>query len=141
MGIAYRKALKLRLGLHKWNFRFKAADWNEAIAERLAERQPAEAAICGLAGWIRYTMAIDEAGNPYTVDDPLSGRFAELNESSDGDIEAYLHQILQFLQRAEILSPELASAAGLRADLLSWLHSFQQQGVLQTIHARWRANE
>jgi RNA polymerase sigma-70 factor (ECF subfamily) len=31
MGIAYRKALKLRLGLHKWVFRFKAADWDESI--------------------------------------------------------------------------------------------------------------
>jgi RNA polymerase sigma-70 factor (ECF subfamily) len=31
MGIAYRKALKLRLRLHKWVFRFKAADWTESI--------------------------------------------------------------------------------------------------------------
>jgi len=31
MGIAYRKAMKLRLGLHKWNFRFKAADWHDTI--------------------------------------------------------------------------------------------------------------
>jgi RNA polymerase sigma-70 factor (ECF subfamily) len=31
MGIAYRKALKLRLSLHKWVFRFKAADWENTI--------------------------------------------------------------------------------------------------------------
>ena len=31
MGIAYRKAMKLRLRLHKWNFRFKAADWHETV--------------------------------------------------------------------------------------------------------------
>jgi RNA polymerase sigma-70 factor (ECF subfamily) len=31
MGIAYRKAMKLRSRQHKWNFRFKAADWHEAV--------------------------------------------------------------------------------------------------------------
>jgi RNA polymerase sigma-70 factor (ECF subfamily) len=31
MGIAYRKALKLRARLHKWTFRFKAADWDDVI--------------------------------------------------------------------------------------------------------------
>jgi RNA polymerase sigma-70 factor (ECF subfamily) len=31
LGIAYRKALKLRLRLHKWTERFKAADWTEVI--------------------------------------------------------------------------------------------------------------
>ena len=31
MGIAYRKALRLRSRLHKWSHRFKAADWHETI--------------------------------------------------------------------------------------------------------------
>jgi RNA polymerase sigma factor (sigma-70 family) len=31
LGIAYRKALKLRLRLHKWTDRFKAADWDEVV--------------------------------------------------------------------------------------------------------------
>ena len=31
MGIAYRKAMKARLRLHKWASRFKAADWSETI--------------------------------------------------------------------------------------------------------------
>jgi RNA polymerase sigma factor (sigma-70 family) len=31
LGIAYRKALKLRLRLHKWTERFKAADWDEVV--------------------------------------------------------------------------------------------------------------
>ena len=31
MGIAYRKALKLRSRLDKWSFRFKAADWTDVV--------------------------------------------------------------------------------------------------------------
>jgi RNA polymerase sigma-70 factor (ECF subfamily) len=31
MGIAYRKALKLRSVLHKWTHRYKAADWDEVV--------------------------------------------------------------------------------------------------------------
>lgn len=31
MGIAYRKAMKMRSRLHKWVTRFKAADWSESI--------------------------------------------------------------------------------------------------------------
>ncbi len=35
MGIAYRKAMKLRTRLQRWTVRFKAADWSEVI-ERTA---------------------------------------------------------------------------------------------------------
>jgi RNA polymerase sigma-70 factor (ECF subfamily) len=35
LGIAYRKALKLRLRLNRWTQRFKAADW-DAVVEPMA---------------------------------------------------------------------------------------------------------
>jgi len=36
LGIAYRKALKLRSRLHKWTQRFKAADWDLVVEPRAA---------------------------------------------------------------------------------------------------------
>ena len=57
LGIAYRKALKLRTRLHKWIFRFKGADWEdiepvaglEGLNDGLARRDLMQRAIASLS--------------------------------------------------------------------------------------------
>ena len=105
-----------------------------AITERLADGQPAEAAICSLAGWIRYSTGVDEEGVAYRVEDPLSDAFAERYRASRGDLERYLDSLLQM---TAVFPSTLRASRTLRSELLTWLRTFQQRGVLRTVHSRW----
>ena len=105
-----------------------------AISERLAQNLPCEAAICSLAGWIRYSTGVDEAGHTYPVDDPLSADFSSHYEDADGNLEIYLDRLLKM---RSVFPAALAESARLRRELLAWLQAFQQAGVQKTISERW----
>ena len=49
-----------------------------ACAARLDKDQPIDALALAVAGWMRWQDGVDDAGNAFTVDDPLAAETARL---------------------------------------------------------------
>lgn len=64
------------------------------IRDRLAQQLPIDALALGVAGWMRYVMAVDEKGGAIDVRDPLAERFAQVLHGKGRDAAAIAGALL-----------------------------------------------
>lgn len=100
------------------------------IAQRLSQGQSVDRLALGVAGWMRYAMGKDEAGNAIPVQDPLTDRFARVVTNSDGGPASLVDG---FLAIEEIFGPDLPAHEGLRANLTQALGHLLDHGAGATL--------
>ncbi len=99
---------------------------------RMARGLPSPALTLGIAGWMRYVMGQDEAGQPIDVRDPLAARFRALGAMA-GNTPATIVDAL--LGLAEIFGPDLPADAHWRGALISTLQQLLERGAQNMLAA------
>jgi fructuronate reductase len=99
------------------------------IAARRATGAPCPALALAVAAWMRWQGAADDAGKPYTVDDPLAARTAAALEGVDTAEE----KVAALLAIDAIFPHALAQDAGLAQMLAAWLHRLTAEGARATL--------
>jgi fructuronate reductase len=100
------------------------------LRHHLKNDGPISACSLALAAWMRYVMAVDEAGNPIIVQDPLADRLKALADSAGRDPEALVDA---FLGVEEVFGTDLKTNARLHDELASWLGRLLNDGALKTV--------
>jgi fructuronate reductase len=78
-----------------------------ACAARLEKDQPIDALALAVASWMRWQDGVDDAGNAFTVDDPLAAETARL-VAGGGDSRA---RVTALLTLSKVFPPALAADA------------------------------
>jgi fructuronate reductase len=101
------------------------------LRDRLARQLPVTRMALGLAAWMHYLRGVDEAGQPYPIDDPHAAALTALYQQSlgQGVDTASVHAMLAY---APVFG-DLAGNAALSAALLPLLQSLQTAGVAATL--------
>jgi fructuronate reductase len=68
------------------------------ISDRLTAGQSFDRLALGVAGWMRYAMGRDEAGNPMTVLDPMADQLAHAVGASDGGAASLVDEYLKITE-------------------------------------------
>jgi fructuronate reductase len=97
-------------------------------AERLKRGQKIEALALAVAAWIRWQGGRTDAGEAFTVDDPLAARTAQLL-APHGSPTAQVEAILTL----EIFPPELAANPAFRAVVTRQLARLDEVGARTTV--------
>ena len=103
------------------------------IRDRLAKGQPIDTLALGVAGWMRYVMGKDEAGQVIEVKDPLAAEFAACVAGAAGQPAAVVDGLLGL---TAIFGDDLPKNTAFRARLVQNLEDFLRQGVLATLRGR-----
>ncbi|MFZ3485100.1 mannitol dehydrogenase family protein [Sphingomonas sp. 3-13AW] len=99
------------------------------IAARRATGAPCPALALAVAAWMRWQGGVDDAGNSFTVDDPLAARTAAALEGTDTAEE----KVAALLAIDAIFPPTLRNDTGLAQMLAAWLHRLTTEGARATI--------
>ena len=83
-----------------------------------------------LACWIRYVSAVDDAGNPIEVSDPLAAELKTLAERCGNDPEALAHGFLNF---TPVFGEDLRDNTRLQDALVAQLARVIEQGALGAV--------
>jgi fructuronate reductase len=100
------------------------------LRERIAAGEPLDALALGLAGWMRYVMGTDEAGNPIDVRDPMASVFAEVQTRAAGSAERMVDGLMAI---EAIFGADLPRHAQLRAALTAQLQKLLAFGAQNTL--------
>ncbi|MGC5028768.1 mannitol dehydrogenase family protein [Micromonospora sp. DT229] len=102
------------------------------IADLRAEGRSARWAALVIAAWIRFAQGMTDDGRALPLDDPLADRIrtalAEAPQTPAGAVEAVL-------ALDEVVPPEVAADAQVRADITAWLTDLTRHGVRTTLTA------
>jgi fructuronate reductase len=136
---AYRTQLLARFDNPSLNHRTSqiAIDGSKKIPQRLVAPlrarleldQSSPALVLAIAGWIRWQLASDEAGDPFIVDDPLAACSKALVEGLKDPQEI----VSALLSLDEVFGDDLGSHAGLRNDLSRTVEGLMMQGSQTTV--------
>jgi fructuronate reductase len=137
---AYRAELKDRFDNSALQHRTYqiAMDGSQKIPQRLLgtlrhhldSGGPISACSLAVAAWMRYVMAVDEAGQPITVQDPLADKLKALADSAGRDAEALVDA---FLGVEAIFGRDLKENQRFRGELVRWLERLVNDGALKTL--------
>lgn len=97
------------------------------VEARLADGRSIDALALGVAAWMRWQDGIDEAGNPYVVQDPLADRTAELLARAETDEE----RVSALLTLSAVFSASLVAEAGFRTAVLNAYVALRRDGALK----------
>ncbi|MBX2858399.1 MAG: mannitol dehydrogenase family protein [Cellvibrionaceae bacterium] len=103
------------------------------IVERLAQQQEVECLCFAVAGWLRYTMAFDQKGEPIEVQDPYAAALLAIRKTHWDHIDQLVEAYLSF---DKVFSAELKQSAVFRERVSYWLSYILANGVataLQTL--------
>ncbi|MBW4331605.1 mannitol dehydrogenase family protein [Stakelama sp. CBK3Z-3] len=99
------------------------------IAARSEEGFTSPALSLAVAAWMRWQSGIDDADEPFVVDDPLAGQTAAaLKDCSDS-----AERVRALLAIGAIFPASLAADTHFERALISWLSLLEQKGALATI--------
>jgi len=99
------------------------------IVARLAAGQGIEALSLAVAGWIRWQAGRDDAGQTFTIDDPLAAVISQrLAEAVDAET-----RVDAVLGLEAVVPPALRNHALFRASLIRWLTFLETQGALAAL--------
>lgn len=99
------------------------------IAARLTAGQGIEALSLAVAGWIRWQAGRDDAGQTFTIDDPLAAVIAQRLAGAT-DAETRVDAVLGL---EAVVPPVLQNHAQFRAALIRWLTLLETQGALAAL--------
>ena len=100
------------------------------IEEQLAAGGSIDALTFAVAGWLRYTMAVDEQGKSIDVQDPYAQQLKAVHEQHSGDITLLVERYLAF---ETIFSKKLANSKMFQSKLSYFLSSIISDGVTHTL--------
>jgi fructuronate reductase len=99
------------------------------IADNLAAGRACPGLALAIAGWMRYVGAVDEAGQPIYVRDPLAGRLRAALEGADTPAD----KVAALLAIGEIFPAPLAAA--LAEPVTRAYHTLLDQGARRAVEA------
>jgi fructuronate reductase len=102
------------------------------VRENLAAGRPVTLAALAVAGWMRYVSAIDEAGRPIKVSDPLAARLGAIAQSAGNDANAMARGLLGV---REIFDEDLHNEPRFAEPVARWLASLYARGARATVAA------
>jgi fructuronate reductase len=108
--------------------------WLNTVRDRLAAGAPIDRLALALAAWVMHLRGRDEAGRPFTIDDPLAGELAALRARTMA--RATARERAAEITRFAPVFGDLADEPRLIAPLAHALEALQAQGVPATL-ARW----
>jgi fructuronate reductase len=100
--------------------------------ERLAKGQSIHIIATAIAGWIRYTMGIDEAGNSIEIRDPMAAQFAAITSTAGRDATLLTDG---YLQLSTVFGTDLPQNATFRSSIITALESLLTRGAAATVAA------
>lgn len=101
------------------------------VRDRLAAGQSVERLALGVAAWMHYLRGVDEAGNPYSIQDPMAPRLAEaLAQASK--LEDPTARTLAFMRGVPVFA-ELAEQAPFVSAVARHWDSLLRLGVSATL--------
>jgi fructuronate reductase len=100
------------------------------IRDRLKGGGTVDALALAVAAWMRYVRAVDEKGDAFQVQDPLAARLQEAARA--GDAPACVDRLLRL---REVFGSDLPDRPELRARLVAWLSTLDQNGAKATVAA------
>ncbi|SHF71940.1 fructuronate reductase [Microbulbifer donghaiensis] len=104
--------------------------WLGTLRHQLESGGSIELLTFALACWIRYVSAVDDAGNPIEVSDPLA---REMKAICDAHRDKPKELAGAFLQFAAVFGSDLQHSQRLQQALTTWLTSIGKHGVLSTV--------
>ncbi|WP_323845738.1 mannitol dehydrogenase family protein [Microbulbifer magnicolonia] len=104
--------------------------WLGTLRHQLQSGGSIELLTFALACWIRYVSAVDDAGNPIEVSDPLA---AELKSICDQHRDDPRELAAAFLRFAPVFGEDLQYSQRLHNALATWLTSLDEHGVLNSL--------
>jgi fructuronate reductase len=107
--------------------------WLATVRDRLAVGAPIAHLALALAGWLHFLRGHDEAGNRYTIDDPLAEALQALHR--DGVALPDARARADHFTRFAPVFGDLAGETQLVEALAPALHSLRQNGVAATLEA------
>ncbi|HEX7822257.1 MAG TPA: mannitol dehydrogenase family protein [Sphingobium sp.] len=99
------------------------------ILKRRAQKLPVDILALAVAAWMRWQSGIDDAGQSFTVDDPLANRTAAALAGSRNAAE----RVRTLLAIAEIFPPAFATDAELASLLTQWLEMLECNGAMAAL--------
>lgn len=104
----------------------------QPLLQQLRVKGAIDALCLAVAGWIRYTMGIDESGQDYVVSDPLARRMHLLHQRSGTSSRDILDN---FLTLGEVFPQQLCREELFVQKTSYYLNSLLQIGALRTVQA------
>ncbi|MFV2102377.1 mannitol dehydrogenase family protein [Micromonospora sp. LOL_024] len=102
------------------------------VGDLRAAGRPARWAALAVAAWIRFAQGTADDGRSLPLDDPLAGRIrvalAAAPQTPAGAVDAVF-------ALDEVVPPEVATDAEVRADVVTWLTALHRHGVPATLAA------
>ena len=100
------------------------------LRERSTRGEPSPVLTLGVAAWMRYASAIDEAGAPITVSDPLSAQLVAIAARADGRVDDLVHG---YLALRPVFALDLAENPVFVDGLRDTLRRLMESGVRNTV--------
>ncbi|KKC38330.1 dioxygenase [Devosia epidermidihirudinis] len=100
------------------------------IRDRMAAEQPFERLALGVAGWMRYVMGIDEAGEIIDVRDPLAMRMLAIAADAGDDAEDLY---IGLADLTEVFGTDLADNQSFGEAVATHLDTLFEIGVVATV--------
>ena len=101
--------------------------------ERLAQGGGCRCVALAVAAWMRYVSAIDEAGRPIDVSDPLAARFKTIADANAGNPGEYVRAMLEV---EEVFGTDLPETPVFVAAVTEALEALYADGAKRTV-AGW----
>jgi fructuronate reductase len=103
-----------------------ALRWLGTITARLAADQPIEPLAFASAVWMRYLLSEDDAGQPYTISDPMAATLQALAQQHRGDAAATVQALTALLS---VWGDTLHADTRWTSRVTFWLERIQAVGV------------
>jgi fructuronate reductase len=110
--------------------------WVPSVAAQLTRGAKVEHLALAAAAWMRYCLGEDEAGKPYTLNDPLAQTLQSIAGKHRGDVAATVGALLD---AGAIWGPELPRDPRWVSRVAYWLGCTQSLGLLGAVKELNRA--
>lgn len=141
---AYGKSIVDRFSNHsiKYGTQQVATDGSQKLPQRifsplkeLLSKSDSSPAMCAvIAGWFLYLRGVDETGNGYAINDPLSEVLTHIVQNKQ---LTYEHRLEELIDIDGLFPVELADNDQVKDSILSFLKDFTEHGVLTTLSERF----
>jgi len=102
----------------------------EPALERVRAGGDARCVALVVAAWMRFLSGRNDAGNPYTVSDPLSDRLLRIGESCGNDAGTLVDALFAI---SDIFVPEIGAHAAFKTAVTENLRAIQADGMRRAL--------
>lgn len=102
------------------------------LQKQLQQQGKIDGLCLAIAGWIRYTAGVDEAGTAYSVADPLANKLQQLHQQSSPKAQSIIDNMLGL---REVFPADLCSEKVFVETCTYYLDSLLKKGSINTVIA------